>query len=84
MLKGIVGVEVIEACCIDDAEEEVAQLVCRALLVALVELSLKLAEFLPHLVPHVLFLLPVEAYIPGLVLYAVGLDERGQRFRHAA
>ena len=84
MLQGIVGIEVIEPGGIDDAEEEVAQFARRAVLVAFVELHLELAQLFAHLIPYVFLLFPVEANVAGLILNAVSLDERGQRFRHAA
>ena len=77
-LQGVVGVELVEPGGIDYREEEVAQLVGAFLLVLALQLSLQLGQLLMHLVPHIFFLLPVEAHVAGLVLYAVGLDERGQ------
>ena len=75
--KGSVGVEMIESACVDHTEEEVAKLAKGILLIAFLQLHLQFAEFFPHLVPHVAGILPVEAHIARLVLYAVCFYQRG-------
>ena len=84
MLQRVVGVEMIEACGVDDTEKEVAQLFGGVFLVLLLQLCLQFAHLLFHFVPHVLFLLPVKAHVACFVLNAVGLDERGQGRGHTA
>ena len=84
VLQGVVGVDFVESGSVDKAEEHVAKLLLGLLLVHLLHLGLELANLFLHLLPHLTALLPVEAYVAGLVLYAVGLDERGEGSGYAA
>ena len=78
-LERIIWIDAVLASDVDDAEEEVTQLgfgvFCRARGDGLA----KLTKLLVDLRPDILGLLPVEAHSACLVLYAVGLDEGGQR-----
>ena len=81
-LERIVGVQLVQAGCVDDGEQEVAELLGGTLAVLTLQLSLQLVEFLAHLCPDILLVLPVEAHVAGLVLDTICLDERRQRLRH--
>ena len=72
----------IKTCCVDNGEQEVAQFACRFFLVFTLQLGLQFIEFLTHFCPHVLLVLPIEAHIARLVLYAVCLDKRRQGIGH--
>ena len=78
VLQGVVGVDLVEAGGIDETEQHVAEFFFGLLLVHVGHFGLKLLDFFLYLVPHLFALFPVETYVAGLVLYAVGLDERGQ------
>ena len=75
VLKGVVGVQVVEACGIDDAEKEIAQLACGFLSVFAVQLGLQFSQFFLDFCPYILPVFPVEADVSRLVLYSVCLDE---------
>ena len=77
-----VGIYLVETCCVDEREEEVAELLRRAFLVLTAQFCLQLVEFLAHLSPHIAFVLPVEAHIAHLVLHAIRLDKRRQSVGH--
>ena len=83
-LKSRVGIDVIKAGGIDEAEEDVAELSLGAVVVHAGNFGLELAELLAHLVPDLFGTLPVETDMAGLVLHAVGLDERREGVGHAA
>ena len=76
-LQGVIGPHVVEACRIDEREEQVAKFFLTIHIAITLQLDLDLLEFLTHLVPNVLLVLPVEAHVGGLLLDALGLDERG-------
>ena len=82
--EGRIGVDFVEACGVDDREDEVAQFLSTLLLVLAVEFGLQFAQLFTHLVPDLLATVPVEAYASGLVLNAIGLNERRQGFGHSA
>ena len=85
VFQGIIGVDVIETACVDQREQEIAILLVLPLLVALFpQLRLQLVQFLLHLVPDVLWLVPVKAHVTGLFLNTVSLDQGGQGIRHAS
>ena len=73
--QGIVGIDFIEACRIDEAEHDVTEFGFCFLLVHVGYLCLEFSEFFFHLIPYLFPFFPVEAYIAGLVLNAVSLDE---------
>ena len=79
MLKRVVGIELIEPGSVDDAKQEVAKLGGRLVLILAPQLALQFIKFLTNLCPDITLVLPVEADVACLVLYAVGLYQRGQR-----
>ena len=83
-LQGIVGTHAVEASRIDEREEQVTELLLTIHIAVASQLGFNLAELLTHLVPDVLALLPVKAHVGGLLLNALGLDERRQAARHPA
>ena len=73
----------IQACCIDYTKQKVAQFFGRMFLILFAKFSFQFTEFLSHFIPHICFVFPVKAHVPGLVLYSVCLDKRRQRIRNA-
>ena len=84
MLQCIVRIQVVEAGCIDDGKEEIAQLTGRLFFILTFQFCFQLIQLLAHFLPHVGLIFPVEAYVTGFVLNAVGLDERGYRSSRGA
>ena len=82
-LKGIVRVDVIEACCIDEREEDITELIGGTLLVHVFHLGFKLLNLLLDLGPHLTAFLPVKTNVSGFVLHTICLDKRRQRIGNA-
>ena len=77
-LQRIVGIELIQSGGIDDSKKKITQLLLGLLLVFLAQLGLELIQLFTNLTPDVLLVFPIETHVAGLVLNAVGLDERRQ------
>ena len=75
LLKGIIRIELVETRSINHTEQEIAKFLSRAFLIFFVQLHLELTQFLAHLFPDILTILPVEAHIAGFILYAIGLNQ---------
>ena len=65
MLERIVRIELVKTGCIDNREEEIAQLASGVFAVVSLQFGFQFIEFLAHLFPHVLTVFPVEAHIAG-------------------
>ena len=82
--EGVFGVDVVEACGVDEAEKQVAKFGFHAVVVVVVYFGLKFGYLLFHFVPHLCTFFPIEADVAGFVLYAVGFDECRQCCGNAA
>ena len=81
--QGIVWIQFVEPRCVDNSEKEITQFFCRSFFVVFAQLHLEFVQFLTHLLPDILTLLPVKTDVPGLILDPVGLDDTGQSRRNA-
>ena len=73
--KGVVGIDVIEAGSVDEAEHDVSKFCLRLVCVHVFDLCFKLADFFFHLFPNLTALFPVKTHMARFVLNAIGFDE---------
>ena len=78
MLEGIVGVQMVESCCVDDAEKEITQFLRGFLFVLFSQFSFEFSEFLSDFRPYIATVFPVEPHVSGFILNTICLDKTWQ------
>ena len=72
--QGIVGIDFIEACRIDETEHDISEFSFRLVLVHVGYFLLKFTDFFFHFIPYLFPFFPVETDIACFILNAVCLD----------
>ena len=81
--QGVVRIDLVEAGCVDQAEEQVAEFSFHLVCIHFVYFCFQFGKFFVDFVPNLVALFPVEAYVARLILDAMGFNDRGQRSRDA-